>query len=145
LRNSRARCRRWNSLITLPLLGRVARLRLQRPPYDALHLLVGDRTRRTRAGLIEQAIQPVLDEPRAPAHDGLARHALDPGDMIVGAAFGTRQDHPRSLTQDTSLPQLPGADPPTQPLSTLSEIPSALGQPAVQGLDNDDILHLHLP
>ncbi len=81
-----------------PVSG-VGRGRLQRRGDHRLDLIVGDRARTPRTRLVQQSVQPVGHEPRAPLRHCRPLDSQLCRDLAVRATFGTSQHDPRPQCQ----------------------------------------------
>ena len=72
------------------------RCRFQRAYDHVLHLLIGDRPFRARAGLIVQSVRSVSDEPPAPFAHAARCHVQTSSDHGAVDALRAREDDPRA-------------------------------------------------
>ena len=83
-------------------LRRVLRRRLQRLDDHLLHLGIGDRPRPPRTRLVQQAVQPILTEPRAPLPHRRVIDRQPLRDLRVLQPLGRRQHNPGTQRQRLS-------------------------------------------
>ena len=80
-------------------MGRVRRRRLQRPLDDRGHLLVRERSRPSRARLVRQPLDALIEEAAALLADRVLVHAEFDCHRLVGQAVRAAQDHAAAIGQ----------------------------------------------
>ena len=109
------------------------RRRLQRLGQHALDLRIGDRARGPGPRLIQQAVEPRGQKPRAPLARPSASSAAAPGDRGVRLARGTAEHDARALRQ-----RLRGLRPPAQrssvSRSSSVNVTGGVGRPGRMGV-----------